>query len=36
VRYRARQYGSTQISRFRHGVILLRMTVFAFMKLKAI
>lgn len=36
VRYRARQYGSTQISRFRHGVMLLRMTIFAFIKLKAI
>lgn len=36
VRYRARQYGSTQISRFRHGLMLLRMTIFAFMKLKAI
>ena len=36
VRYRAREYGSTQISRFRHGLMLLRMTVFAFMKLKAI
>jgi SAM-dependent methyltransferase len=36
VRYRARAYGETQISRFRHGLMLIRMTIFAFMKLKAI
>ena len=36
VRYRARTYGSTQISRFRHGFLLLKMVVFAFKKLKAI
>lgn len=36
VRYRAREYGSTQISRFRHGMMLIRMTIFAFIKLKAI
>ena len=36
VRYRARVYGSTQISRFRHGVLLLRMTAVAYRKLKAI
>jgi len=36
VRYRAREYGETQISRFRHGLMLIRMTVFAFLKLKAI
>lgn len=36
VRYRAREYGSTQISRFRHGLMLIRMTIFAFVKLKAI
>ncbi|HAU29445.1 MAG TPA: glycosyl transferase [Rhodospirillaceae bacterium] len=35
VRYQARSYGSTQISRFRHGVLLLRMVVFAYRKLKA-
>ena len=35
VRYAARVYGETQISRFRHGVLLLRMVVFAFRKLKA-
>ena len=36
VRYRAREYGETQISRFRHGWMLLRMTVFAYRKLKAL
>ena len=36
IRYRARTYGETQISRFRHGLLLLRMVVFAFWKLKAI
>ena len=36
VRYRARVYGSTQISRFRHGFMLLKMVMFAFKKLKAI
>jgi SAM-dependent methyltransferase len=36
VRYRARTYGSTQISRFRHGWLLLRMVVVAFKKLKAV
>jgi SAM-dependent methyltransferase len=36
VRYRARVYGSTQISRFRHGWLLLRMVVVAFRKLKAV
>ena len=36
VRYRARAYGETQISRFRHGVLLLRMVFFAFRKLKMI
>ncbi len=35
IRYAERTYGSTQISRFRHGVLLLRMVVFAFRKLKA-
>ena len=35
VRYTSRQYGETQISRFRHGWLLLRMVVFAFRKLKA-
>jgi SAM-dependent methyltransferase len=36
IRYMARTYGETQISRFRHGVLLLRMVVFAWWKLKAI
>ncbi|HJN61577.1 MAG TPA: glycosyl transferase, partial [Alphaproteobacteria bacterium] len=36
IRYAERTYGSTQISRFRHGVLLLRMVVFAFRKLKAL
>jgi ubiquinone/menaquinone biosynthesis C-methylase UbiE len=36
VRYRARTYGSTQISRFQHGWLLLKMVVFAYRKLKAL
>jgi SAM-dependent methyltransferase len=36
IRYAARVYGETQISRFRHGWLLLRMVCFAFMKLKAL
>lgn len=36
IRYAAREYGETQISRFRHGLLLLRMVVFAFRKLKAL
>lgn len=35
ITYGSRQYGETQISRFRHGLLLLRMVVFAFRKLKA-
>jgi SAM-dependent methyltransferase len=35
IRYAAREYGETNISRFRHGLLLLQMVVFAFMKLKA-
>lgn len=35
VRYLAREYGETQISRFRHGWLLLRMVLFAYRKLKA-
>ncbi|HUC62010.1 MAG TPA: glycosyltransferase [Alphaproteobacteria bacterium] len=35
VRYASRRYGETQISRFRHGWLLLQMVVFAFRKLKA-
>jgi SAM-dependent methyltransferase len=34
VRYQARVYGSTNISRFRHGLLLFRMTIFAFWKFK--
>ncbi len=32
--YRARTYGQTNISRFRHGWLLLKMSVFAFKKIK--
>jgi hypothetical protein len=34
IRYRARVYGSTNISRFRHGLMLLKMTVFALFHIK--
>ncbi|MCF6187686.1 MAG: bifunctional class I SAM-dependent methyltransferase/glycosyltransferase family 2 protein [Desulfobulbaceae bacterium] len=34
IRYRDRTYGSTQISRFRHGVLLLKMTWFGLFKIK--
>jgi glycosyltransferase involved in cell wall biosynthesis/SAM-dependent methyltransferase len=34
VRYGARTYGTTNISRFRHGVLLLRMTLFAYSKFR--
>jgi SAM-dependent methyltransferase len=34
VRYRERQYGETNISRFRHGWLLLQMSLFAARKLK--
>jgi glycosyltransferase involved in cell wall biosynthesis len=36
IRYAARTYGETQISRFRHGWILLKMVAFAFFKIKAL
>lgn len=36
IRYQSRAYGETQISRFRHGLLLLRMVAFAFIKLKAL
>jgi SAM-dependent methyltransferase len=36
IRYAARTYGETQISRFSHGLLLLRMVVFAFFRVKAI
>jgi len=35
IRYDARRYGETQISRFTHGWLLARMVVFAWRKLKA-
>lgn len=34
IRYRARTYGETQISRFRHGFLLLRMVLYAYQRLK--
>ncbi|MGR8979417.1 MAG: glycosyltransferase [Gammaproteobacteria bacterium] len=36
IRYASRMYGETQISRFRHGWLLLKMVLFAFRKLKAL
>jgi hypothetical protein len=36
VRYQARTYGTTNISRFRHGLILLRMAAFGFWKLRVV
>jgi SAM-dependent methyltransferase len=36
IRYTAREYGQTNISRFRNGWLLLRMVGLAFMKLKAL
>jgi len=35
IRYASRSYGKTQISRFRHGILLLRMVLFAFLRIKA-
>ena len=35
IRYASRTYGETQISRFRHGLMLLRMVMFAFLRIKA-
>ena len=34
IRYRERTYGSTQISRFRHGILLLKMAWFGLFKIK--
>ena len=34
VRYQAREYGQTNISRFKHGWLLLKMTLFAIKKIK--
>jgi SAM-dependent methyltransferase len=36
VRYRDREYGSTQISRFKHGMLLIKMSLFAAKKIKFI
>tara|TARA_X000000950_G_scaffold287817_1_gene401808 strand:- start:592 stop:2034 length:1443 start_codon:yes stop_codon:yes gene_type:complete len=36
IRYRARTYGETQISRFSHGFLLIKMFIFAFFRLKAL
>jgi SAM-dependent methyltransferase len=36
IRYASRTYGETQISRFRHGLLLLRMVWFAFFRIKAL
>ncbi|MEC8100065.1 MAG: glycosyltransferase [Pseudomonadota bacterium] len=36
IRYKARAYGETQISRFSHGFMLIKMIIFAFFKIKAI
>jgi hypothetical protein len=36
IHYRERSYGTTQISRFRHGALLLRMCIFAMRKIKFI
>lgn len=36
IRYREREYGHTNIRRFRHGWLLLKMTLFAYRKIKAI
>ena len=36
IRYRERTYGSTNISRFRHGWLLLKMTLFAYRKIKTV
>jgi len=34
IRYKERQYGTTQISRFKHGLLLIQMSLFAARKLK--
>ena len=34
VRYKAREYGKTNISRFKHGWLLLKMVIFAMKKIK--
>jgi 2-polyprenyl-3-methyl-5-hydroxy-6-metoxy-1,4-benzoquinol methylase len=35
IRYANRQYGTSQISRFHHGMLLIKMVIFAFKKLKS-
>ena len=34
IRYRARRYGDTNISRFQHGLILLKMTCLGWIRIK--
>jgi hypothetical protein len=34
IRYRARVYGTTNISRFRHGLMLLRMTLIGLFRVR--
>ena len=34
IRYQEREYGTTQISRFTHGLLLIKMTIFALRKIK--
>ena len=36
IRYASRSYGETQISRFRHGLMLLRMVAFAYVRIKGV
>jgi glycosyltransferase involved in cell wall biosynthesis len=36
IHYASRAYGETQISRFKHGLLLLRMVLFAFLRIKAL
>lgn len=36
IRYSARTYGETQISRFSHGLLLIQMVMFAFFRIKAL
>ena len=36
IRYKAREYGETQISRFKDGWLLIKMIMFAYRKLKII
>jgi len=36
IRYQERTYGTTNINRFQHGWLLLKMTVYGFFRLKAV